>query len=139
MAFTLSAGSHPVAEMNITPLVDVMLVLLIIFMVTMPLRTIALTVDLPQAVPNAPPPPHPINLRIDRAGQLTWNGSAMPMAVLEGALAVEAARHADPKDQPQVLIDTDPDAEYGRLATVLSAARNAGMDRVGFVADGRSR
>jgi biopolymer transport protein ExbD len=137
MAFAIAGRNHPMVDMNITPLVDVMLVLLIIFMVTMPLRTYGNLIDLPQPHPNPmpEPPANPISIRIDAEGQLTWNGSALPMNALADTMKIEAARYASPKDQPLIKIDTDKDADYGTLASVLASAKNAGLVRIGFVDD----
>ncbi len=97
MAFAIGNNRSRMVNMNITPLVDVMLVLLIIFMVTMPLRTNSIRVDLPQPGPlqklsNA----KPIALRIDADGQIGWNGSALPLNSLEATMKVEAERYTDP-------------------------------------------
>jgi len=83
MAFSSnSAAGAPMADINVTPLVDVMLVLLIIFMVTAPILSYPIDIDLPQRVLNPPPetkvPPEPIRLRIDQAGQVFWNDSPAP-------------------------------------------------------------
>ena len=140
MAFSSTSGSGCMVEMNITPLVDVMLVLLIIFMVTMPLRTYPIGVDLPQRVINPlpqPPPVAPIHLKIDAAGQVIWNGSALPMSALRGAMSIEAQGYADPMQQPVLEIDADKDAQYATLASVLADARNAGLIKIGFVDNGQ--
>ncbi len=85
MAFSSGSGRGPMADINVTPLVDVMLVLLIIFIVTAPIMTYPIAVDLPQRVINPPPetvePPPPIELRIDASNQVYWNNS--PVAVTE--------------------------------------------------------
>ena len=138
MAFSVDRNAGRMVDMNITPLVDVMLVLLIIFMVTMPPRTYGIGVGLPQYTPHViPPSAEPIALRIDSAGQLTWNGSPLPMSALEATMKVEAARYTQPKDQPVIQIDADKDSRYEALARVLATARNAGLIRVGFVDDGQ--
>jgi biopolymer transport protein ExbD len=82
MAFASNSGGGPMADINVTPLVDVMLVLLIIFMVTAPILSYPIDIDLPQRSLNPPPekanPPEPIRLRIDAAGQVFWNDSPTP-------------------------------------------------------------
>lgn len=133
MAFSSYSNVGRMADMNITPLVDVMLVLLIIFMVTMPLRTYGIGVNLPQGPPQPQPTAHPIDLRIDAGGQITWNGSSLPLSALQGAMKIEAERYSDPMQQPVIRIDTDKDAQYDILAKVLSSAKNAGLVRIGFV------
>jgi biopolymer transport protein ExbD len=138
MAFNNDSGGGRMVSMNITPLVDVMLVLLIIFMVTMPLRTYPIGVDLPQAGPPQPQPTaRPIALKIGADGQLAGNGSALPMSALRDTMMVEAERYADPLQQPLIQIDTDKDAQYDSLARVLATAKNAGLIRIGFVDNGQ--
>ena len=135
MAFSSGGGSGPMADINVTPLVDVMLVLLIIFMVTAPTLSYPIDIDLPQKSLNPPPqtkePPEPIKLRIDASGQVYWNEAAQPISALESLMEVEVNR--DPTNQPALEIDTSPDADYGVLAKVLASAKNAGMIKIGFV------
>jgi len=139
MAFASSSSSggasSPMSEINVTPLVDVMLVLLIIFMVTAPILSYPIDVDLPQKTLNPPPqlkdPPEPIKLRIDGAGQVFWNDSPTPVSALQNMMTTEVQR--DPTNQPTLEIDTSSDAEYGVLAKVLAAAKNAQMEKIGFV------
>ena len=136
MAFSSnSATGMPMADINVTPLVDVMLVLLIIFMVTAPILSYPIDVDLPQKVLNPPPqtkePPPPIRLRIDASGQVYWNDSPTPMSALKNMMETEVER--DPTNQPTLEIDTSGDADYGVLAKVLATARNAQMQKIGFV------
>ena len=137
VAFSNYSSIGRMADMNITPLVDVMLVLLIIFMVTMPMRTYGISVDLPQGPPRSLPKAQPIDLRIDAGGQITWNGSALPLSALQGAMKIEAERYSDPMQQPVIRIDIDKDAQYDNLAKVLSSAKNAGLVRIGFVDNGQ--
>ena len=136
MAFTSNSGSGPMADINVTPLVDVMLVLLIIFMVTAPALSYQIQVDLPQRTSNPPPqprdPPEPIRLRIEAGGTVTWNNSPIPISVLQSSLEVEAQRTL----QPTLEIETDPDAQYEMLAKVLSRAKNSGMQKIAFVDPG---
>ena len=138
MAFSSGGGSGPMADINVTPLVDVMLVLLIIFMVTAPTLSYPIDIDLPQKSLTPPPqtrePPPPISLRIDASGQVYWNEAAQPISALQNLMEVEVNR--DPTNQPQLEIDTSPDADYGVLAKVLAAAKNAGMIKIGFVQKG---
>src|SRR6476620_4997223 len=138
MAFSSGGGGGPMADINVTPLVDVMLVLLIIFMVTAPTLSYPIDIDLPQKSLTPPPqtrePPPPIALRIDASGQVYWNEAAQPISALQNLMEVEVNR--DPTNQPQLEIDTSPDADYGVLAKVLAAAKNAGMIKIGFVQKG---
>ena len=137
MAFTSNSGGGPMADINVTPLVDVMLVLLIIFMVTAPALSYQIQVDLPQRTTNPPPqpkdPPEPIRLRIEAGGTVTWNNSPIPLSVLQSSLEVESERSI----QPTLEIETDVDAQYEMLAKVLSRAKNSGMEKIAFVEPGQ--
>ncbi|MBS0576466.1 MAG: biopolymer transporter ExbD [Proteobacteria bacterium] len=135
MAFSTGNSGGPMVDMNVTPLVDVMLVLLIIFMVTMPPTTYPIGVDLPIPTTNPPPPTkaEPITLKIDAGGNITWNGTPVQLGNLRDQMQIEADRYNDPKEQPVIQIDTDDSAEYEVLAKVLAAAKNAGMVKIGFV------
>lgn len=135
MAFSSGSGGGPMADINVTPLVDVMLVLLIIFMVTAPALTYPIDVNLPQKSLNPPPqtktPPDPIELRIDASGQIFWNNTPYPLPTIANMMEVEVQR--DPTNQPMLQIDASGDADYGILAKVLASAKNAHMDKIGFV------
>ena|SRR5690606_22193361 len=136
MAFSTggSGGSSaPMADMNVTPLVDVMLVLLIIFMVTAPMMSYQIQIDLPQPVKDFKPPeqdpPDPIRLKIDATGALFWNDMPMPRNALGPSLMIEAARDV----QPTLELDTSPEVQYQVLTEVLAEAKNANMKKIGFV------
>jgi biopolymer transport protein ExbD len=133
MAFASSSSGGPMADINVTPLVDVMLVLLIIFMVTAPPTSTPIPVDLPQ--PSSAPPPDkivkPISLRIDASGIVTMEGTTMSMQALSAEFAVQG--DLDPKDQAKIEITTDPEAEYEPLARVLARAKNEGLSKIAFV------
>jgi len=135
MSFASNSGGGPMGDINVTPLVDVMLVLLIIFMVTMPIQSVPVDVDLPQKTLNPPPqpkdPPDPISLRIDAAGQVFWNNTPTPVNALQTMMKTEVER--DPTNQPTLEIETSDDADYGVLAKVLASAKNAQMVKIGFV------
>jgi biopolymer transport protein ExbD len=136
MAFATGSGSGgPMADINVTPLVDVMLVLLIIFIVTAPVMTYPIDVDLPQRVINPPPqlrePPPPIELKIDASGQVTWNNNPVQVSAVQAMMENEVQR--DPTNQPLLQIDANPDAQYDVMAKVLAAAKNAQMQKIGFV------
>ncbi len=136
MAFTTGSGKNqPMADINVTPLVDVMLVLLIIFIVTAPVMTYPIDVDLPQRVINPPPqlrePPPPIDLRIDASGTVTWNNNPVQVSALQSMMENEVQR--DPTNQPLLQIDANPDSEYQIMAKVLASAKNAQMLKIGFV------
>ena len=135
MAFTSNSGGGPMCDINVTPLVDVMLVLLIIFMVTAPILSYPIDIDLPQRSVRPPEnpqdPPEPIELRIDAGSQVYWNDSPVPLSALRTMMETEVQR--DPTNQPTLQIDVDNEADYGILAKVLASARNAQMQKIGFV------
>ncbi len=135
MAFASNSGSGPMADMNVTPLVDVMLVLLIIFMVTAPILSYPIDIDLPQKNPNAEQnpkkPPEPIKLRIDAAGQVYWNDSPTPVSALRSMMKSEVDK--DPTNQPTLEVDVNLESQYEVLTRVLAAAKDADMKKIGFV------
>ena len=135
MAFSSGGNKGPMADINVTPLVDVMLVLLIIFIVTAPIMTYPIAVDLPQRVINPPPvtrdPPPPIDLRVDASNQVYWNNSPVNVADLQQKMEEEVQK--DPTNQPELRIDANPDSEYEVMAKILAQAKNAQMKKIGFV------
>jgi biopolymer transport protein ExbD len=138
MSFTTNSGGGPMADINVTPLVDVMLVLLIIFMVTAPALSYPIQIDLPQPTNTPPPtaidPPEPIRIRIDAGGTVSWNGSPTPMSTLQAQFDIEGERTL--AQQPMLEIETDKEAEYETLAKVLSRAKNANLLKISFVEPG---
>ena len=135
MAFSSGSGKGPMADINVTPLVDVMLVLLIIFIVTAPIMTYPIDVALPQRVINPPPvtkePPPPIELRIDASNQIFWNNSPVSVTALPQMMETEVQR--DPTNQPELRIDASADSEYEVMARVLASAKNADMKKINVV------
>jgi biopolymer transport protein ExbD len=135
MAFASNSGGGPMADINVTPLVDVMLVLLIIFMVTAPILSYPIDIDLPQRTSNPPEnpkePPPPIKLRIDQAGTVYWNNSPTPVSALMSMMKAEVER--DPTNQPTLEIDVNEEAQYETLAKVLAQAKDSDMKKIGFV------
>ena len=132
MAVTTLPRQDVLASINITPLVDVMLVLLVIFMITAPALTRTIELDLPRPAPNPDPPAARIDLRIDASGGVYWNGAEQPLSALQALFEVERQRHPASR-QPLLAIDASGDADYEAVTRVLAAARNAQMDRIGFV------
>ncbi|GBG03131.1 transport-related membrane protein [Azospira sp. I13] len=125
-----SGPSQPMADINTTPLVDVMLVLLIIFIVCAPLMTQAVKVDLPQAsAAPADPKPDTVNLALDAAGKLYWNQSEIQQEELVRRLAASAAQ----QPQPEVHLSADKETRYQRVAELMAAAKEAGIVKLGFV------
>jgi biopolymer transport protein ExbD len=121
---------EPMAEINVTPLVDVTLVLLVVFMIAAPLLTYAIKLDLPaaQAAP-AGPAPAAIDVSIDAAGTLFWNGTAVNAAALEAHL--KQAAGASP--QPELHLRADRAVRYEYVAELMSAAQRAGVQHIGFI------
>jgi biopolymer transport protein ExbD len=120
----------PMADMNVVPLVDVMLVLLVIFIVTAPLLTHAVKIDLPKASSsaNVTKPEH-IEFGIRENGELFWNGEPVPLAELAPRFSAEAKR----QPQPELHLRADRNARYESVAQVMSVAARAGLLRIGFV------
>src|SRR5690606_11520999 len=135
MAFSSNSGDGAMADMNIIPLADVMLVLLVIFMMTAPVPSYPIDIDLPQRSPNPPinplDPPGPMRRRIAPTGTIFWNDSPTPMSAMRNMMEAEVPRDGN----NQLTMDTDVNAqdEYGTLAKVLASARNAQMQKIGFV------
>jgi len=124
------------ADMNVVPLVDVMLVLLVIFIVTAPLLTHAVKIDLPKASSSANiTKPEHIEFGIREDGSLFWSGEAVTLDALPARFAAEAAK----QPQPEVHIRADRLAHYEKVAQVMAAAAKAGLVRIGFVSDPASR
>jgi biopolymer transport protein ExbD len=130
--FRQGSEATPMAEINMIPLIDVMLVLLVIFIITAPLLTHAVKLDLPKASsqPNLTKPDH-IALSIGADGALFWNGEAVDRPALRERLA--AASHQKP--QPEVHLRADRATHYQSIAEVMADAANAGMARIGFVSN----
>ena len=137
MAFASMDGSddnEPLSEINMVPLIDVMLVLLIIFMVTAPLLTHAVKIDLPKAASTASAPqPESIELSIDQQGQVFWNGEAIDAERLETRLA--EASTSGGATSPELRLRADRLTPYEKVALVMSAASRHGLTRLGFVTD----
>lgn len=126
----LQAHNGQMADINITPLVDVMLVLLVIFMLAVPAITYRVGYAFPQAPTGAPPPIQTLQLRIDAGDTLALDGVSMSRQELGEKLA-SALRIAD---KPLVIeIIASADAEYGDVTTTLATARNAGVTNLVFV------
>ncbi|MFZ5575952.1 MAG: ExbD/TolR family protein [Pseudomonadota bacterium] len=124
--------AQDIAEINMIPLIDVMLVLLIIFIITAPLLTHAVKVDLPVAASQpAPPPPDAIQLSIQADGTVYWNTEPVDAATLQARLA--AAGRQSP--QPELHLRADGELAYKHVARLMSDAARAGLTRLGFVTD----
>ena len=122
----------PMADINVTPMVDVMLVLLVIFIITAPLFTHAIKLDLPNAQ-SAPAPTEPttISLSINGAGAVFWNNDAVTLDDLTTRLATAAKQ----QPQPQVQLRADKGTRYEVIAQVMAAAQGNGITKLGFVTE----
>ncbi|MCD6060474.1 MAG: biopolymer transporter ExbD [Moraxellaceae bacterium] len=133
MAFgsgNFDSDDEVMSEINMTPLVDVMLVLLIIFMVTMPVITHAVKIELPQATSTPEQnPPETVDVVIDASGNYLWNNMPVSRDELEAKLAAAAQQSAE----PVLRINADKNARYDPVAQVLAAAQRAGLHKVGVV------
>ena len=129
------ARSQDMAEINMIPLIDVMLVLLVIFIITAPLLTHAVKVELPQAssTPN-PPKPETINLSIQADGSVFWN--AEPVDSTAWKTHMDAAAKQTP--QPEIHIRADGNLAYKHVVRIMSDAAKIGLTRIGFVTDPRA-
>lgn len=133
----MSAGSGGEDDynttINVVPLVDIMLVLIIIFIITLPAVTHAVKIDLPRPNPDQTPPPpeQPITLEVNYDGKVLWNGAVVTPQDLRSYIANAAKQ--DP--QPEVHISVDRRAKYDYAAAVLFAVQRGGLKKIGFIAD----
>jgi biopolymer transport protein ExbD len=126
----------PMADINVTPMVDVMLVLLVIFIITAPLFTHAIKLDLPNAQSAAAPEkPETISLSINAEGRTFWNNDAIEQSDL-GAKLAQAAQQ-DP--QPELQLRADKSTRYEVIAQVMAIAQSNGVTKMGFVTDAGER
>jgi biopolymer transport protein ExbD len=131
----MTAGSNAgqsYSDINMTPLIDVMLVLLIIFIITLPSQTHAIKIDNPSPQPQeVTPPPEVIDLQIDFDDTLLWNETAVDRATMQGYVSAEAKK----SPQPQVHITVDRFANYEIVAQTLADLQRRGLQKIGFVND----
>jgi biopolymer transport protein ExbD len=119
-------------EINMTPLVDVMLVLLIIFIITVPVMKHAVNVDLPREVTQREDiKPETITLSVAADGSYYWNQEKITDATLDARLDAEGAK----EPTPELHIQGDKDASYGRVDHLIAAASKAGLHKIGFISD----
>jgi biopolymer transport protein ExbD len=118
---------------NVVPLVDIMLVMIIIFIITLPVMTHAVKIDLPRATAEPPPPnpQPPVSIDVQYDGSVLWNGSVTSPTDLRSYIANAAKQ--DP--QPDVHVSVDRRAKYDYAAAVLFAVQRGGLKKIGFVAD----
>ena len=132
--FSKEGNAAPMAEINMIPLIDVMLVLLVIFIITAPLLTHSVKVDLPRASsnPNITKPDN-VQLAINAEGLVYWNGEVVDRAGLRARM--DAASRLKP--QPEVHIRADGAVAYRKVAEVIADSAKAGLTRIGFISDPR--
>jgi biopolymer transport protein TolR len=128
--FPRSPQAKPFSDINVTPLVDVMLVLLVIFILTAPLLTSAIRMDLPQAqAAQTGEAPEAINLSLNQANELFLNDKAIRKEALPAALQRVAAA----KPNSEVQLRADQAVPYGQVLELMGIAQQAGLSRIGFV------
>lgn len=130
--FNDNSRSAPMADINVTPMVDVMLVLLVIFIITAPLFTHAVKLDLPsaQSAP-APEKPDTVSLSINAQGVIFWNDAPVEQKDLNTRLAAAAQK----KPQPELQLRADKSTRYEVIAQVMAAAQSNGLTKLGFVTE----
>jgi biopolymer transport protein ExbD len=137
MAMSIGANddSGPIADMNTTPLVDVMLVLLILFIITLPVLTNSTNLHIGGG-PDTTALREAISLQIEFDGTILWNGTVVEdLAQLERYFTVEAGK----SNQPELRVQPDRRARYDTVAQVLAIAQRSGMQRIGFAGQERFR
>jgi biopolymer transport protein ExbD len=126
-----SSDDGAMCDINTTPLIDVMLVLLIMFIITIPVMTHAVKLDMPRPTDAPPPPVRPevIDIEIDFDGTVLWNGTPVTVDALEGYFRTESQK--DP--QPELHLRPDKRSRYDVVARVLASAQRNRMKKIGFV------
>ncbi|MBV8191479.1 MAG: biopolymer transporter ExbD, partial [Alphaproteobacteria bacterium] len=131
-SFDRKSSNQPMAEINMVPLIDVALVLLVIFIVTAPLLTHAVKLDLPKATSNADiQKPEKVEFAIDASGTLFWNGERLSREDAQARFA-EAGQK---RPQPEVYLRADQNVPYRYVAEMLADASRAGLSKVAFVSE----
>jgi len=124
-------GSEPMSDINMTPLVDVMLVLVVIFIITAPLLSSSIKLDLPKTdAAKSQAGPQSVTLVVDKSGQAFLDDKPVNAAQLAAQLAAVAEQNPD----TEVQLRADTTVPYGRVVEVMGAAQAAGLNRIGFVA-----
>jgi biopolymer transport protein ExbD len=129
MSTSSSGEGEVMVEMNTTPLIDVMLVLLTLLIITLPIQTHAVKLDMP--APNAAPPtiqPETVELGVDFDGTVTWNGTAVDRATMDSYFENAATKNP----QPEIHINPNRLAKYDAVAKVLADAQRLGATHIGF-------
>ncbi|MBC3872764.1 ExbD/TolR family protein [Undibacterium flavidum] len=135
MGMNMSSGSggdpEPMMEMNMTPMIDVMLVLIIMFITTLPIANHAVNLNMPTNTPNQPPPTPPVVVKIDVDfdGTMTWNGEVVTRSQLEDKLSAAAAMNP----QPEVHLQPNRLVAYKSVAAVMASAQSRGITKLGMI------
>ncbi|WP_153114793.1 ExbD/TolR family protein [Rhodocyclus tenuis] len=130
--FSKDGAKAPLAEINMVPLIDVMLVLLVVFIITAPLLTHAVKIDLPKASSHAnQTKPDNVQIAIRTDGQYYWSGEAVDRGELQRRMREAASQ----EPQPEIHLRADRTAQYQLIADVMADASKAGLVRIGFVSD----
>ena len=134
MAMSVGSSSEDdmMVEMNTTPLIDVMLVLLIMFIITIPVQTHAVKMNMPVNSASAPPPkpPETVRIDVDFDGTISWNGETVPS---RADLQARLYRTAQLPDQPEVHLRPNKLVEYRHVAMVMAEAQRLGVSKIGIV------
>lgn len=128
MAMALHSSDAPMGDLNTTPLIDVMLVLLVMFIITLPIQTHTVEIELPGPGPQQEIEPDINHLSVTAAGVVTWNGDPVPMSALAGLL--ERTRRVTPS--PELRFEPDPEADYIVADQVIAIIKRSGVSGVGF-------
>ena len=125
-------GTQPMSEINVTPMVDVMLVLLVIFILAAPLLATNIKVDLPKTeAAKSEQVPQFVSLVVDKAGQIYLDDKPLPLEQLRTRLVQTASQNPE----TEIQLRADEAVPYGRVVEVMGAAQKAGLNRIGFVTD----
>ena len=125
-------AAQPMSEINVTPLVDVMLVLVVIFIITAPLLASAIRLDLPKTdAAKAVETPRFVTLVVDKSGQAFLNDKPLPLDELARSLMQAASQNPD----TEVQLRADEAVPYGKVVQMMGVAQKAGLSRIGFVAE----
>jgi biopolymer transport protein ExbD len=125
---TAQADAQPMVEMNTTPLIDVMLVLLVMLIITIPVQLNAVQLDMPSSSSNAPP--ELVRVQIDSGGFVRWNGE---LITSEEALDERLRQAARQSRQPEIHITPEPNTPYALVVTMTASAQKMGLRQVGVV------
>ena len=132
MSFGTSYEDEVMSEINMTPLVDVMLVLLIIFIITIPVINHSVKIDLPRATSQPDDlKPENIHLDIDAQGQIFWNSEAIDASQLSLRIATAAQK----TPQPELHLRAERTTQYEKVAQVMAAAQSGGLSKIGFITE----